>query len=154
MKKEITGWESPLPKGLENRSWEIELNAIAENFSGWTGVLYPGKKILTSLLKKMCWHWIQNRCLKLLKIFSKKLINMNLLSQLVKMIFLALISLYQSMVSPVIGSNCRFYPSCSKYAYQAIDLHGPAKGFFLTAKRLLKCHPFHPGGYDPVPEKI
>ncbi|MCU0288848.1 MAG: membrane protein insertion efficiency factor YidD [Acidobacteria bacterium] len=79
---------------------------------------------------------------------------MTLLSKLVKMVFIALIRLYQLVVSPVIGSNCRFYPSCSQYAYKAIDIHGPAKGIFLTAKRLLKCHPFHPGGYDPVPEKI
>jgi uncharacterized protein len=75
------------------------------------------------------------------------------LGKLIKRICFWLIRLYQLIVSPVIGSNCRFYPSCSTYAYTAIDMHGPAKGIILTAKRLLKCHPFHPGGYDPVPEK-
>lgn len=105
------------------------------------------------LLKKMHWHWIQNRCFKHLKLFLKKLIDMNLLSKLLKLVLLTLISFYQMMISPIIGSNCRFYPSCSKYAYMAIDMHGPAKGIILTAKRLLKCHPYHPGGVDPVPEK-
>jgi len=79
---------------------------------------------------------------------------MTLLSKLIKMVSLALIRLYQLIVSPLIGSHCRFYPSCSRYAYKAIDMHGPAKGIILAAKRLLKCHPFHPGGYDPVPEKF
>ena len=70
------------------------------------------------------------------------------------MLFLSLISLYQIMISPLLGSNCRFYPSCSKYAYMAVDMHGPAKGIVLSVKRVLKCHPYHPGGYDPVPEKV
>ncbi|MGO4374197.1 membrane protein insertion efficiency factor YidD [Paenibacillus sp. MCAF20] len=47
--------------------------------------------------------------------------------------------------------TCRFYPTCSMYALQAIELHGPAKGAWLAAKRIARCHPFHPGGYDPVP---
>jgi len=58
---------------------------------------------------------------------------------------------YQVMVSPMLGPACRFYPSCSEYAYEAISRHGFFKGAFLAGKRILKCHPFHPGGVDLVP---
>ncbi|MEE9518388.1 MAG: membrane protein insertion efficiency factor YidD, partial [Candidatus Adiutricales bacterium] len=59
---------------------------------------------------------------------------------------------YQYLISPLFPRNCRFYPTCSNYAYQAVEKHGPVKGLYLSLLRLLKCHPFHPGGYDPVPE--
>jgi len=62
-----------------------------------------------------------------------------------------LIRLYQWTLSPWLGGACRFYPSCSNYALEAIELHGAAKGSWLTLKRLSKCHPFHPGGFDPPP---
>ncbi|MFH0730835.1 MAG: membrane protein insertion efficiency factor YidD [Pseudomonadota bacterium] len=62
-----------------------------------------------------------------------------------------LIKAYQIVISPLIGPACRFYPSCSEYASQAIDRYGLWKGGWLAAKRLFKCHPFHPGGVDPVP---
>lgn len=68
-----------------------------------------------------------------------------------KVIFLILIRGYQKMVSPLLGNHCRFYPTCSAYTYHAISKHGTAKGLYLAAKRLIKCHPFHPGGVDPVP---
>ncbi len=58
---------------------------------------------------------------------------------------------YRYLVSPLLGPNCRFYPSCSCYAEEAIVLHGSMKGSYLAARRLLRCHPWHPGGYDPVP---
>jgi putative membrane protein insertion efficiency factor len=67
---------------------------------------------------------------------------------------LALIKFYQYFISPLLGNRCRFYPSCSHYALEAITLHGTVKGFYLTLKRLLKCHPFHEGGLDPVPKKL
>jgi len=67
---------------------------------------------------------------------------------------LALIKFYQYFISPLLGNSCRFYPSCSHYAVEAITLHGTASGFYLTLKRLLKCHPFHEGGLDPVPKKL
>lgn len=62
----------------------------------------------------------------------------------------ALIVFYQRFVSPFKGPSCRFYPSCSQYSLQALEKYGPFKGLLLTAARILKCHPFHPGGYDPV----
>jgi len=61
------------------------------------------------------------------------------------------IRLYQLVLSPLIGRQCRFYPSCSSYTQEAIEKHGVFKGIFLGGKRLLKCHPFHPGGVDLVP---
>ncbi|MBN2531716.1 MAG: membrane protein insertion efficiency factor YidD [Spirochaetales bacterium] len=66
-------------------------------------------------------------------------------------ILLFLIHIYQNMISPYFPSQCRFYPSCSHYAEEAISKYGSMKGIFLFIKRILKCHPFHPGGYDPVP---
>ncbi len=66
--------------------------------------------------------------------------------------FLLLIRGYQSWISPLIASNtCRFYPSCSHYGYQAIYKHGIIKGGVLTIWRILRCNPFNPGGYDPIP---
>ena len=62
-----------------------------------------------------------------------------------------LIRAYQLWVSPWLGAHCRFYPSCSHYALQAIGEHGSLRGSWLSLRRLLRCHPFHPGGYDPVP---
>jgi|TARA_B100000768_G_scaffold27328_1_gene25557 hypothetical protein len=57
---------------------------------------------------------------------------------------------YQLAISPLLGSNCRFHPTCSCYAHEAIDRFGVVKGTYLSIFRILKCHPFHPGGYDPV----
>lgn len=63
-----------------------------------------------------------------------------------------LIRVYQRCVSPLIGPSCRFVPSCSEYAIQAVERHGIARGLGLAARRLLRCHPWGPAGYDPVPE--
>jgi len=69
----------------------------------------------------------------------------------VKQIALLLIRLYQLTLSRVLPPSCRFTPSCSVYGYQAIEKYGFVKGGWLALKRLSRCHPFHPGGYDPVP---
>ncbi len=66
-------------------------------------------------------------------------------------ILLGLIKMYQRVISPYTPPTCRFYPSCSAYAVDAIARHGPWRGGYLAVRRLLRCHPFHPGGYDPVP---
>jgi len=65
-----------------------------------------------------------------------------------------LIKFYKLFISPLLPPRCRFYPSCSSYGLEAIQLHGAIKGSYLTIRRLLKCHPFHEGGIDPVPKKI
>nr|WP_206663250.1 membrane protein insertion efficiency factor YidD [Ningiella ruwaisensis] len=66
---------------------------------------------------------------------------------------LGLIRVYQLLLSPLLGQNCRFFPSCSCYAQQALKTHGLAKGSILAIKRISKCHPMHPGGIDHVPPK-
>jgi putative membrane protein insertion efficiency factor len=67
-----------------------------------------------------------------------------------KALALRAIRLYQVGLSPLLGSNCRYYPSCSQFAYEAIDRYGVARGGWMALGRLSRCHPFHPGGYDPV----
>lgn len=68
-----------------------------------------------------------------------------------KTLLLLLLRFYKYAISPMLGQNCRFYPSCSEYAAEAIQLHGAIKGSYLAGKRLCKCHPWHPGGVDNVP---
>jgi putative membrane protein insertion efficiency factor len=58
---------------------------------------------------------------------------------------------YQLAISPLLGPSCRFYPSCSHYAIEAIETHGSMRGVWLTIKRISRCHPWHEGGFDPVP---
>jgi uncharacterized protein len=69
----------------------------------------------------------------------------------VKALLLALLRAYQYAVRPLLGANCRFYPSCSDYAKEAVERHGAYHGAWLALRRVLKCHPYHPGGFDPVP---
>lgn len=61
------------------------------------------------------------------------------------------IAVYRRLISPLLPRSCRFYPSCSAFAAEAIDRYGAARGGWLALRRVLRCHPFHPGGYDPVP---
>lgn len=67
-----------------------------------------------------------------------------------KKIFLVLIRLYQNLLSPLFPPSCRFYPTCSEYSYLSIEKHGVYVGFYYSILRILKCHPFNKGGYDPV----
>jgi len=68
-----------------------------------------------------------------------------------KYLTLGLIRGYQLLISPLLGPSCRFYPTCSQYAHEAVRRYGIFRGLWLTLKRVSKCHPFHPGGIDPVP---
>lgn len=74
-------------------------------------------------------------------------------SKSIKIGLLLIIRLYQRLISPFIGSVCRFYPSCSHYAVESITTHGSTKGIFLTVRRLLRCQPLAKGGVDLVPKK-
>jgi uncharacterized protein len=71
---------------------------------------------------------------------------------MVKPILLTVVKGYRLLLSPWLGSSCRFTPTCSQYALDALERHGAAMGSYLTAKRILRCHPGCAGGYDPVPE--
>ena len=68
-------------------------------------------------------------------------------------LLLALVRVYQGFVSPLMPSACKFYPSCSHYAAKALEVHGARRGMWMALLRVLRCRPFSPGGYDPVPER-
>ncbi|MCP4020802.1 MAG: membrane protein insertion efficiency factor YidD [Desulfobacteraceae bacterium] len=70
---------------------------------------------------------------------------------MIKKLLLNFIKFYQYFISPLTGRNCRYYPTCSAYAFEAVQKHGSLKGTALAVKRVLRCHPFHAGGFDPVP---
>lgn len=75
----------------------------------------------------------------------------NRLSTAVVWLLVAPLRVYRRFISPFLPPSCRFHPSCSAYAVEALQLHGPLLGSWLTARRLLRCAPWHPGGHDPVP---
>ncbi|MCM3638176.1 membrane protein insertion efficiency factor YidD [Sporosarcina luteola] len=70
-----------------------------------------------------------------------------------KSILISIIKIYQKIISPLTPPSCRFYPTCSHYGVEALQKHGALKGTWLTIRRISKCHPFHEGGFDPVPDK-
>jgi putative membrane protein insertion efficiency factor len=69
----------------------------------------------------------------------------------VRHVLIGLLKAYRLVVSPLYGNVCRYYPSCSAYALRAVEVHGAVKGSWLAGRRLLRCHPWTPGGFDPVP---
>jgi putative membrane protein insertion efficiency factor len=66
-------------------------------------------------------------------------------------VLIVLIAGYRYFLSPLLGRSCRFFPSCSEYAAEALERHGTLRGSWLAVRRIARCHPWHPGGYDPVP---
>ena len=70
-----------------------------------------------------------------------------------KTLMIALLRFYRYAISPMLGRNCRFHPTCSEYAIEAIQRHGALRGGWLAARRIGRCHPLHPGGHDPVPPR-
>lgn len=72
---------------------------------------------------------------------------------MLKKLLIIMFRFYQMVISPLKPPTCRFYPTCSHYGLEAVQRFGALKGGWLTVKRIVKCHPFHPGGFDPVPEK-
>jgi uncharacterized protein len=74
----------------------------------------------------------------------------NLFMRILENIFVLLVRVYQICISPFLGPCCRFYPTCSEYSIIAVRRYGPLRGAFLGLRRILRCHPFHTGGYDPV----
>lgn len=73
---------------------------------------------------------------------------------MVKKVFILPVRLYQILLSPILGKNCRFQPTCSQYMIEAISEWGPLKGIYLGVRRIGKCHPWGPHGHDPVPKKM
>ena len=78
-------------------------------------------------------------------------VRARIMKNMARDVALGLVTLYQRLISPILPPSCRFTPTCSEYAYQAIAKYGLVKGVWLGLNRLLRCHPFHPGGYDPIP---
>lgn len=80
----------------------------------------------------------------------KRLIKANNVNRGLTKSFIFFIRAYQKYISPLKGPTCRFYPTCSQYSIEALKKYGVVKGSYLSIRRILKCHPFHPGGYDPL----
>ncbi len=80
--------------------------------------------------------------------------GMNVLSQIFKVVLLIPIRAYQWLISPILPGACRHLPTCSQYAVEALEVHGPFRGFWLAIKRILRCQPWGTSGYDPVPDKV
>ena len=76
---------------------------------------------------------------------------MNIIKTVLQTILILIIKVYQYSISPFFGASCRFNPTCSNYGVEALKKHGPFKGFFLTIKRISRCHPWGGSGYDPIP---
>lgn len=79
--------------------------------------------------------------------------DLRALADLPRRLLLTLITVYRYAISPLLGPHCRFHPTCSAYAAEALERHGLGRGTLLAIRRILRCHPYHPGGLDPVPPR-
>lgn len=77
--------------------------------------------------------------------------TLELAARVPRLVLVLLVRAYQVGISPLLPASCRYYPSCSAYAVEALERHGALRGSWLAARRIARCHPFRPGGYDPVP---
>lgn len=127
-------------RGTESKEERASIFGITQNIlkRGWISTSSPKKNRQNSHRKK--YSYPLTTCF----IKSRGIV-------IIKKAFLVLIKAYQYTLSPVLGPACRYTPTCSEYSYQAIERYGPAKGVALSVKRILRCHPFHSGGFDPVP---
>ena len=121
------------------------------SFFGTIGTLLKAQWMLISLQKRKPPAYRQNRRICLSKAFLARYGQKLKVRTVFLKALLYTIRAYQMIVSPFLRPACRFYPSCSNYAFEALRRHGIFRGVFLSGKRILKCHPFHPGGIDPVP---
>ena len=144
-------WGLPLLKKSETLSPETAWNVWHANASGTKGIESTAPGISVWSPKKRRQVYRRNLFLIQLKNYLQKLQIVRPIFTVAKIGALFLIRVYQAVLSPFLGPSCRFSPSCSEYAYQAITRYGPLKGSILSVKRICRCHPFHPGGFDPVP---
>ena len=114
-----------------------------DKFKKNTDYIFVGKSVLKEKIKKLKYKDIEKDINKVIKWYKQG-------NKIMKKILLFLIKIYQKGISPYLGRRCRFYPTCSEYSKQAIIKYGAVKGSYLAIKRILKCHPFHKGGYDPL----
>jgi putative membrane protein insertion efficiency factor len=121
------------------------------NTFGTTDTPFRALGTSTLLPEKKQPHLHPPKYLHLLKTFLNALQRKLSIHKPFLYVAIFLIRVYQAIVSPILGPACRFYPSCSEYAIQALTRYGVIKGTYLAVKRVMRCHPFHPGGVDPVP---
>ena len=142
---------SPLAAKLATLRQEIALSASPESFFAKIATYSKIIGISMSLAKKRRLTVATNECFYLLKEFLIRLQNLKRTKRPSVMATRALIRVYQLVVSPILGPTCRFEPSCSHYAMTAIERYGVPRGSLLALKRILRCHPWNAGGFDPVP---
>jgi len=140
------GWGSPLAKSQVTRSKETGSNVLSENFSDSMIPVSPRGTILLSQRKGMPAIWTSRKS----RTNSERSSLIKRFFNIFRYIPIFLIDIYQQFISPLWHPSCRFYPTCSTYARQALKKYGIIRGGFLALVRLSKCHPFHPGGYDPL----
>ncbi len=152
----------PSPKRSATPSSEIGSSGFCGSFSGSTGTPSPPERILWSCPKKdptsNALDWIRpfGNCSPCWEDLKKKVAATARPHKpsTMRTLFLACIRLYQLVLSPLTPPHCRFQPTCSEYAREAVERFGPLRGGLLAAKRLAKCHPFGGRGFDPVPETL